>query len=431
MRIKIKEKSYEQVLELAPAKREKPIKQRFLFRLLLRIVSMPDLIATKFKCKKIGMERLGRREPCLVLMNHSSFIDLKIASTVLFPRQFHIVCTQDGFVGKKWLMRHLGCIPTKKFVTDLSLVRDMIYATKTLGSSVLMYPEAGYSFDGRATALPDHLGRFIKLLGVPVVMIRTSGAFLRDPLYNNLQLRRVRVSAEMEYLLSAEEIEEKSADELQHLLAAQFDFDAFRHQQENRVRVGEAFRADHLDRLLYRCPACGAEGTMRGKGVTLCCGTCGKTYTLDEYGTLKAKTGETEFSHIPDWYDWQRACVRREVEQGLYHREYDVDIYLLADTKALYRVGQGQLVHSADGFHLTGCDGKLSFSQGAGESYTLNADFNWYEIGDVICVGDHKRLYYCFPRGVGSFVTKARLATEELYKIVKEKKERAKKIAAI
>ena len=147
MKIKIRQRSYEEVITQHTKPHKKPLKQRFFWRLLLRIVSMPDLLATHFKYKKIGMKRLGRREPALFLMNHSSFIDLKIASTVLFPRPFNIVCTTDGFVGKRWLMRQLGCIPTNKFVSDLGLVRDMIYATKKLKSSVLMFPEAGYSFD--------------------------------------------------------------------------------------------------------------------------------------------------------------------------------------------------------------------------------------------------------------------------------------------
>ena len=71
------------------------------------------------------MDKLGRKEPCLYLMNHSSFIDLKIVATILYPRRFNIVMTSDGFVGKRWLMRSLGCIPTNKFVTDTALVRNM------------------------------------------------------------------------------------------------------------------------------------------------------------------------------------------------------------------------------------------------------------------------------------------------------------------
>ena len=118
MKIKTKVRSFKEVMEIPVPSHRKPMKQWFLFRLVLRIASIPDLFFTRFKCKKIGMEKLGKKQPCLVLMNHSSFIDLEIASTVLFPRSFHIVCTTDGFVGKNWLMRCLGCIPTKKFMQE-------------------------------------------------------------------------------------------------------------------------------------------------------------------------------------------------------------------------------------------------------------------------------------------------------------------------
>ena len=69
-----------------------------------------------------------------------------------------------------------------------------------------------YSFDGTATPLTDSLGKLLKLLKVPVVMIRTYGAFHRDPLYNNLQLRKVTVSATMRCLLTPEEIREGFTD---------------------------------------------------------------------------------------------------------------------------------------------------------------------------------------------------------------------------
>jgi 1-acyl-sn-glycerol-3-phosphate acyltransferase len=147
MKIKVKKKSYDEVMALPRAKHRPPLKPNMLFRALLKIVSTPDLWATHFTCRRIGMEKLGKREPCLILMNHASFIDLKIASCILYPRPFNIVCTADGMVGKRWLMRQLGCIPTQKYVADMRLLRDMVYAVRKKKSSVLMYPEAGYSFD--------------------------------------------------------------------------------------------------------------------------------------------------------------------------------------------------------------------------------------------------------------------------------------------
>lgn len=417
MKIKVKDRSYEDVIALPKEEHVRPKRPNMLFRTLLKVVSQPDLIATHFKCRKIGMEKLGKREPCFILMNHSSFIDLKIASSILYPRPFNIVCTYDGFVGKRWLMRNLGCIPTQKFVTDVSLVRDMLYAVRKLGSSVLMYPEAGYTFDGTATTLPDSLGKCVKMLGVPVVMIRTYGAFARDPLYNNLQLRKVNVSADMEYILSPEEIKEKSPEEINAIISECFSFDNFRWQQENGVEIKESFRADCLNRVLYKCPHCLDEGCMTGKGTTLVCGSCGKEYELTETGFMQAKDGETEFSHIPDWFAWERACVRQEIEEGRYGLDIPVDICMMVDTRSIYRVGEGRLTHSEDGFTLEGCDGKLHYTQKPSSSYSICSDYEWYEIGDVICIGDHTAQYYCFPKESGDIVAKTRLAAEELYKL--------------
>lgn len=420
MKIKQKEMRYEDVLALPSEERLRPKRPDWFFRTLLKLASAPDLHATGFSCRKLGMERLGKQEPCLYLMNHSSFIDLKIAASILYPRPFNIVCTSDGFVGKKRLMRNLGCIPTQKFVADAALVRNMLYVFRRLKSSVLMFPEASYSFDGTATPLPESLGKCLKLLGVPVVMIRTFGAFARDPLYNGLRLRNVKVSAEMEYILSPEEIAAKTPAELNAILAGQFSFDHFRWQQENEIRVNERFRAEGLNRVLYKCPHCKAEGRMKGTDSTLTCLSCGKKYELTETGYMRAADGsETEISHIPDWYRWERDCVRQELENGTYRLEIPVEIRVLVDTKAIYHVGDGTLVHTLSGFRLTGCDGKLEYLQKPGASYSLYADYYWYEIGDMICIGNSSILYYCFPKEDGDVVAKTRLAAEELYRMTR------------
>jgi len=420
LKIKTAKMRYEDVLALPAPAHLKPVRQRLIFRLLLFLLSVWDLWMTRFSYRMIGMEQLGKGEPCLVLMNHSSFIDLKIAARLMCTRPFHIVCTADGFVGKRWLMRRIGCIPTRKFMTDVTLVRDMIYATQELKSSILMFPEASYSFDGTQTPLPDSIGKCLKLLKVPVVMIRTHGAFARDPLYNNLQLRKVRVSADVEYLLSVQDIAEKSPQELNDILQEKFTFDYFRWQQDNKIRIKEPFRADGLNRMLYKCPCCKTEGQMLGQGTKILCKQCGKTYELTEYGYLSAAEKEcSDFTHIPDWYKWERACVRQELLDGTYHLEVPVAIYIMVNTDSIYQVGEGILTHTKEGFHLTGCDGKLDYRQEPLASYSLYSDFYWYEIGDVISIGDGHTQYYCFPQDSGDIVAKARLAAEELYKLVK------------
>ena len=285
-------------------------------------------------------------------------------------------------------------------------------------TSVLMYPEAGYSFDGRTTTLPRGLGVLMKRLDVPVVTVITQGAFHRDPLYNMLQIRDVKVSAHVKCIATPEEIKEKSVEELDALLDEAFSFDNFAWQRDNRISIDVPFRADGLHRILYKCPHCQTEGQMEGKGIHLTCHACGKRWEMDEYGQLAAIDAETEYPHIPDWYTWQRDCVRKELEDGTYLLDTDVEIAIQANLNGVCKIGTGHLRHDLDGFYLTGADGKLDYKQSAVFSHTLYSDYYWYEIGDVIGIGDNKLSYFCFPPATVS-VTKARLATEELYKMKK------------
>ncbi len=419
MKIRTVKSTYDKVMALPKGKHRQPRRPSFLLHTAIRVASMLDLTATHFRYTSENMDAV-KGKPCLILMNHSSFIDLMIVSKIFYPKPYGIICTGDGFVGKEWLMRFLGCIPTQKFVSDVSLIRDMDYMLKTKKASVLMYPEASYSFDGTATPLPRKMGVLLKKLGVPVVTVITQGAFARDPLYNCLQKRRVKVSAHVKCLLTEADLKEKTVRELDELLDEAFSFDNFAWQQENNIEITESFRADGLERILYKCPHCGAEGQLTGQGITLTCHNCGKIWELTTLGRLEAKEGETEFAHIPDWYAWERAQVKQELEDGTYRLDTPVDIGILVDLKAVHMVGGGRLTHTVEGFQLTGCDGKLQYSQGPLACYSLYADYFWYELGDVICIGNQDALYYCFPpKGVS--VAKARLAVEELYKLKKRR----------
>ncbi|MBR5251614.1 MAG: 1-acyl-sn-glycerol-3-phosphate acyltransferase [Oscillospiraceae bacterium] len=423
MKIKTRKMSYEQVLALPPLEHKNPMKPQMWLAALVRVLVAPTLKKIKFSYTEERMDLVGDK-PCLILMNHSSFTDMKLAYGIFYPRKISFVTSVDamsGILGK--FMRLLGCTPTHKYVSDMTLIRDISYMLKTNKSSVIMYPEAGYSFDGCATTLPNRLGVLVKRLGVPLVSVITQGAFHRDPMYNMLQIRDVQVSAKVKCLATEEEIREMSVEQLDQLIADEFAFDNFAWQRDNKVSISEPFRADGLHRILYKCPHCGCETQMEGKGIHITCHSCGKRWTMDNYGQLSAEEGTTEYAHIPDWYRWQRECVRKEIEDGTYLLDVDVDIAVQVNLDGVAMIGKGHLVHNADGFRLTGGDGRLDYSQGPAFSHTLYADYYWYEMGDIIGIGDNRFSYFCFPPEDVS-VTKARLATEELYKLKKRRRKR-------
>jgi hypothetical protein len=59
-------------------------------------------------------------------------------------------------------------------------------------------------------------------------------------------------------------------------------------------------------------------------------------------------------------------------------------------------------------------------------SYTVNADYYFYEIGDMISMGDRRHLFYCFPKNTNAIVAKAKMAADELYSMSRAKRRTAR-----
>ena len=106
-----------------------------------------------------------------------------------------------------------------------------------------------------------------------------------------------------------------------------------------------------------------------------------------------------------------------------------MDIVVQVNLDAVCKIGTGHLVHNENGFRLTGADGQLDYSQSPAFSHTLYSDYYWYEMGDVIGIGNNEFSYFCLPKDNVS-VTKARLATEELYKM-KKRRRKSRKTAKV
>jgi DNA-directed RNA polymerase subunit RPC12/RpoP len=248
------------------------------------------------------------------------------------------------------------------------------------------------------------------------------GNHLNNPIWDVKRKRKVPLHTTATQILTKDDVARLNYAEIGEIIKNALDYDEYQYQKDNGILIKEEYRAEGLHKILYKCPNCKTEHKMASSGTEIFCEECGKRYVWQENGYIKAVDGETEFDHIPNWYKWERECVKEEILNGTYKLDTDVDILIARDTKKLYRVGSGHLVHTIDGFVLDGCDGELHYEHKPLCSHSLYADYNWYELGDIICIGNSDCMYYCFPKCEGDVVAKARLATEEIYKIrMKEK----------
>ena len=392
---------------------------------ITKLLYMPAIKKYKPIITKIGTEDI--KGPFLLLCNHNAFLDFKIASYLLGKNRANYVVAIDGFIGREWLLRNVGCICKRKFTNDMILVKQLKRVIN-MGNVAVLYPEARYSLCGTSAVLPSSLGKLVKFLGVPVVTLICHGHHVNSPFWDTSHERGIdHTEATYKLLFSAEEVQNKSVDEINDAINKDFVYDDFKWQKEKNIKIADENRALGLHRVLYQCPHCKTEYKMTSFGSTLKCTKCEKEWEMTEYGELKAKDGETEFSHIPSWYEWERENVRKEVEEGRYNSgELDVVVDSLPNAKKFIRLGEGKLIHDMNGFKVWGSssDGTTFEMVKPVESlYSCHIEYQYlFKHGDCIDLNTLDDTWYIYPKGDNFAVTKMALATEELYNNKKNQK---------
>ncbi len=384
------------------------------------ILSYPELKRRQYKLTKTNME--GIDGPYLMLVTHSSVVDFHLMMAATHPKKVNNVMTLEGFnTYTEPLIRSLGVIGTRKFISDLHLIRNIKYCIEKLGNPFVLFPEARYSLDGCTSYLPDSTGKLAKILKVPLVVLRIHGNFITYPQWNRIE-KHNHVEAEMIQIVTKEEIRSLSVDEINHRIREAFQYDDYRWQLENRIVIDHPKRARGLHNLLYKCPACGKEHDTDSEGSRLWCCSCGKAWQMDEYGQLHAESGETEFPHIPDWSNWERDCVRKEIEDGSYYFEDDVRVETLPNSWRFYKQGMGKFIQTPSETRLEcSCYGEpFTLVRSAKGMESIHIEYNYLGRGDCVDISVADDSFWCYL-SKRSALTKISFATEEMHKLAMKK----------
>lgn len=399
---------------------KKPKNPCFLMSVAKHIISFPDLRKRKFTLEKINME--GLEGPYLMLVTHSSMVDFNVMLKATHPHKVNNVMTLEGFnTYTEPLMRSLGVLGTRKYINDMNLIRNIKYCIEKLGNTFVLFPEARYSLDGCTSYIPSSTAKLIKVLKVPVVVLKIQGNFITCPQWNKIN-KKTHVEAQMVQIITREECKDITLDEIAARIRENFAYDDYKWQLDNKIKIDHPKRAEGLHALLYKCPHCKEESQMDSKGAKLFCNACGKTWEMDEYGQLHALDGKTEFSHIPDWSNWERACVRKEIEEGTYYFEDTVRVETLPGSLKFYKQGEGTLIQTPEGTTL-----KCNYY---GEEYTLfrsakslesmHIEYDYLGRGDCVDISIPDDSFWCYV-SKKDCITKISFATEEIHKLAVKK----------
>lgn len=390
-----------------------PPKQNLFFIPLLWLASYFATRSGGLKIQRANMK--GLKPPYLVLASHHAFLDFPVSQIVLFPHRVNYVSELEGFEAYgEWFYRQLGCLGTRKFVYDMDLIKNIRKVMERKGILVL-YPEARYANVGTSSKLSKSVFKLVKLLKVPVVVLDMKGNYLQSPIWNLKKRKGVRLHATIKQVITKADVKQLSLDEIAHILEEELTYDDYKYQYETKQCITDSNRAEGLELPLYQCPVCKTEFMMGTEKETICCHQCKGQWIMTEYGQLKGN----KFSHIPDWYEWERKQVETEIDKGEYHLDVKVHIEALPNAKNFIVLGEGRLVHTEKGFDLMLKEFQkeeyetLHFSSSSMSS--IHTEYNYRDKGQCVTLSTLTNTYFIYPLEEGFNPTKIQFATEYLY----------------
>lgn len=403
-----------------------PPKQNLFFMPGIWLICWLLTRSSRLRINRVNMK--GLKPPFFVLGTHHAFMDFIVSPLALFPYRANYVSELEGFENYgEWLYRQAGCLGTRKFVSDIMLIKNIKKVMERKGILVL-YPEARYANVGTSSKLPESVGKLAKDLDVPLVILQMRGNYLQSPIWNLTKRKEVLLDATITQIYTRDELRKTSAEEINAKIADFMTYDEYAYQYETKMAITYDKRAEGIELALYQCPECGTEFRMKTSGAEIFCEHCGARRRMTEYGRMihADNMTEDEFSHIPDWYEWERRQVISEIERGEYSLDTRVHIEALPNAVNFIDLGEGRLVHNENGYKLTFTDyGESEEKTLSFEPLTMSSvhtEYNYRDKkGQCITLSTLDNTYFLYPLEEGFNATKIQFATEYLYERAKER----------
>ncbi len=270
-----------------------------------------------FKRKFLRNEIKGKKGPYVIIANHEASLDfVNLVGATSTPLNFVISKSFFDTLPMQKVVSKLGMIPKQQFQTsikDLNRMKSVIES----GNVLVIYPAGLMCEDGLSTPVPVATYEFIKWLKTDVYVAKTSGTYFSMPKWSK-GMRKGRTYLDIYKMYSKEELAEAPVSEIKAKADEALKFDAYQDQEKILVRYKKNADITGLENVLYMCPECKSEFTIRvKKKKDIYCERCDFEQTCDEYGFLHRVGREgPELRYVSDWSSLILDIVRQKITSG-------------------------------------------------------------------------------------------------------------------
>ena len=364
-------------------------------------------------------------QPTVLLSSHASRLEFIYSIYGFGYNDINVVCGYQNILkkGLYGLFIHLGVISKYLYQPDFLCVKNMLRVLKR-GGAIGLFPEGIQSTSGSMHPINPATAQFIKSSKANIVVCTTRGAYLATNRYSS---DRKKGSVEVNYslLFTPQMLEKLSEAEIYSAILDKISYNDFEYNKAARNKyIGKLPNAYGIDKILYKCPICWSEHTLRVDGDFIICDECGFKVRVNEYYDLVDAEGGVCPSDIDEWYKWQRRCVASEVTRDTFELSLDGYICTLKTDKLrkspsdreILSVGRATLTNHGLSFkgELGGEDVNFDFNAKSIYSLTFSTKgfLEFYHNNDYFMI---------VPDDKNKCLIKWTLASEEIHNLYDER----------
>jgi 1-acyl-sn-glycerol-3-phosphate acyltransferase len=254
-------------------------------------------------------------QPTVLLSSHASRLEFVYTLYGFGRRDVNMVCGYQNILKKGMynLFLGLGVISKYLYQPDVTSVKHMLKVLRR-GGALGLFPEGIQSSSGSTHPINPATAQFIKHSKANIVIATSRGAYLATNRYSS-DRKKGYIGISYSLVFTPDMLSELSEEQIYQLMLQKISYNDFKFNKIARHKyVGKKPNAYGIDKILYKCPDCEEEYTLRVEDDTVVCKKCGFAVQINEYYDLIGINGKAPPSDIDEWYKWQRNHVRRQIE---------------------------------------------------------------------------------------------------------------------
>lgn len=314
---------------------------------------------------------LEKKPPYIIVGNHHSLYDYVYMIRAFYPRRINFIIARKLSLASKYnfFLHFAHVIPKSLFQPDIQTIRESFDILQGRKGILALYPEGQIVINGISKDMPENSGKLIKKMKLPVLAVRTLGGYHIDSTWRK-HFKRGIIDVEISVALTSEQMQNMTAEEIDDVIAKTIFVDNFAEQEKSGNLYKGFSRAEGLENILYKCPECQSEFTLKTKKHDIFCTKCNLKAEYTESAHLDwISSTKNHFKHIGEWYNKQREIERnRHIEQEKLDLSIPVQIRILSESKTtltscnleikktfgIEKAGEGDLLLNNDGYFYKG-----------------------------------------------------------------------------